>query len=134
MSPSLSAFIADLIMATHAAAVLFNIAMAPLAWAGRWRGWGWVRRRWVRWAHLGMMGLIAVQAVAGRLCPLTIWEQALRERAGQTGYEGSFIGQYVGSILYWDVPPWVFLALYVGWFGVVVWTWRRVESAEAAGD
>jgi hypothetical protein len=33
--------------------------------------------------------------LTGSDCPLTTWELALRERAGEPGYDGGFIGHYI---------------------------------------
>jgi hypothetical protein len=121
-----AAALADLILLLHLAVVAFNVAMVPLAWLGAWREWRWVRRRWVRWTHIGLLGLVAVQALAGRLCPLTLWEQSLRERAGQVSYESSFIGHWIGGLLYLNLPGWMFVALYTAWFVLALWTWHRI--------
>ena len=44
--------------------------------------WPGVRAPLFRYTHLGVMLFVAAQTLAGKLCPLTIWEMALRERAG----------------------------------------------------
>ncbi|MNJ72805.1 hypothetical protein D3C77_695140 [compost metagenome] len=33
-------------------------------------------------------------------CPLTDWENSLRQAAGQAGYEGGFIEHYIWPIIY----------------------------------
>ncbi|MDP6699830.1 MAG: DUF2784 domain-containing protein, partial [Candidatus Latescibacteria bacterium] len=38
--------------------------------------------------------------LAGWICPLTPWENRLRWQAGETGYGGDFIGQYILPLLY----------------------------------
>ena len=66
--------------------------------------------RWVRWrcgAGRGCCGLhlpalawgVWIEASAG-ICPLTPLEMALRHRAGQRGYEGSFIDHHLGALIY----------------------------------
>ena len=129
LSPPLAALLADALLLLHFAIVAFNVIMVPLAWFGHWRGWRWVRRRWVRRTHIGLMALIALVALAGELCPLTTLEQALRERAGQATYAGSFVGRWVGEVLYLDLPAWVFPLLYAAWFALTLWTWRRIAKA-----
>jgi hypothetical protein len=128
ISPRLAARLADLLLIGHFCIVAFAVGMVPLAWIGRWQGWRWIRNPWLRRAHLAVMAVIALIALLGQLCPLTIWEQDLRERAGQITYEGSFIGHWVGGLLYVDLPLWVFPALYAGWFFLTLWTWRRVRQ------
>lgn len=134
MGSTLYGLMADAVLALHLLIVAFNIVMVPLAWIAVWRrfgrGWGWVARPAVRWTHVGMMALIAMQSLLGQHCPLTILEQALRDRAGQSGYEGSFIGHLMGRIMYWEFPEWVFIVIYVGWFGVVGATWWCVKRAK----
>ena len=39
-------------------------------------------------------------ASSGRICPLTPLENWLRQQAGQAGYEGGFVQQYIMPILY----------------------------------
>ena len=38
--------------------------------------------------------------VTGRICPLTYAENALRAKAGQSGYEESFIEHYLLPVIY----------------------------------
>lgn len=117
---------ADALLALHALVPLFIVGGLLAVWLGAWRGWRWVRQPVFRAVHLGLMGLIALQALLGRLCPLTILEEELRRRAGQAGYDGGFIAHWVGRWLYWDVPAWMFGALYAALLGLAVLTWRRV--------
>ena len=61
----------------------------------------WVRR-WPRlaWAHLPALAWgVWIEATAG-ICPLTPLEMLLRQRAGQRGYEGSFIDHHLGALIY----------------------------------
>ena len=59
-------------------------------------------RRWPRlaWVHLP----VAVWGIgiewSGAICPLTPWENWLRLKAGQAGYEGDFIEHYFLPVLY----------------------------------
>jgi hypothetical protein len=86
-----------------------------------------VRHPGFRALQVAVMAFVAAQAVLGRLCPLTILEEALRRRAGRAGYGGGgFLAHWVGRWLYWDVPPGVFVALYLAFLGLLLLTWRRV--------
>lgn len=72
---------------------------AFIAWAtlGALAVWRWPR---LVWAHLPALAWgVWIEASAG-LCPLTPLEVALRQRAGQRGYEGSFIDHYLGALIY----------------------------------
>ena len=118
---------ADAVMLVHSGFVAFVVFGLLLTWVGAWRGWAWVRNRWFRWIHLMAIGFVVVQTWLGQACPLTDWEHALRQRAGDASYEGDFIAHWVESLLYWDLPSWVFTLVY-SLFGLVVaatWYWVR---------
>ena len=90
--------LADATVVAHLGWILFLLLGAIL---GR-------RRRWVRWVHLGGLGVALLLTAAGWLCPLTHLEVWLRGRAG--GYEGSFIGHYAERLVYLEVPRGAVLA------------------------
>ena len=113
------AFLADLLLALHTGVVLFVTAGLFAIWLGSWRKWGWIRHPWFRWTHLGCVGIIVGQSWLGQLCPLTIWEMALREKAGEATYAGSFISHWMEELLYIDAPMWVFTVTYT-LFGILV--------------
>lgn len=115
--------LADLILVVHFCFVLFVICGLFLIWLGAARGWRWVRNFWFRIAHLAAILFVAGESVAGMICPLTVWEDALRGR----GHEYSFIQRWVGRILYYDFPEWVFIAAYLLFALAVVITFIRVR-------
>ena len=83
----------------------------------------WARNFWFRMAHLAAIAFVALEALAGVLCPLTVWEAALRgSRADK-----SFIAQWVHRVLYYDWPEWVFTALHVGFALLVAATWYFIR-------
>lgn len=117
---------ADAVLLAHFGFVVFVVAGLLLILVGGWRGWRWVRRPLFRWAHLAAIAVVAAQAWLGVLCPLTILEMNLREAAGEITYGGSFVAHWVGRLLYWDFPWWVFAALYSAFLlavGVAWWRW-----------
>jgi len=117
---------ADLVLLAHALWVLVILAGIPAVWLGYRRGWGWVRRRGLRLAHAGMMGIVTAEVLLGLACPLTLWENALRRSDGRRGFDdGGFVAHWVGRLLYYDAPGWVFTATYVAVMGVIVWLYRR---------
>ncbi len=102
--------LADAILVVHFAFVLFVVLGFALVLVGGVRGWRWVRNRAFRYAHLAAIAFVAVEALAGIACPLTVWENALRH----AGPEGpSFVGRWVSRLLYHDLPEWVFTVAYV---------------------
>lgn len=74
--------------------------------------------------------LVAGKALEGAACPLTVWEYGLRVRAGQT-VEGqvSFVARLVRSIMFYDLPAWVFLAASVAFAALVAVTFFIVVRA-----
>lgn len=117
--------LADLILVVHLAIVLFNTLGLVLVWIGAAFGWRWVRIFAFRIAQLLLMGYIALQAIVGQICPLTLWEDALRGTTDERG----FIARWASALLYWNAPPWVFAAGYVVWFGLMLLTWFMVRPA-----
>lgn len=133
------AIAADAVLLVHAAFVLFVIVMVPLVYTGGALGWGWVRRYWLRVAHLLGIAIVALQSWAGLVCPLTTLEMWLRRKSGLQAYSGSFIEHWLQRLLYWDLPAWVFIVIYSLFALLVVFTWylvppqRRRERSEGAG-
>jgi hypothetical protein len=127
LSPSLAQLLADALLALHVGIVAFVVLGTLLILLGGWRGWPWVRNSWFRVVHLGLMAFIALQAWLGRLCPLTLWEQALRKRAGQATYGESFMQHWLSRLIFFDAPWWSFVAAYTAFAALVVacWWWVR---------
>ncbi len=105
------AYAADALLVVHFAIVVFIVGGLILTWVGAAAGWGWVRNPAFRWLHLAAIAFVALEALAGIACPLTVWEDLLR---GSLRPE-SFVGRWVQSMLYYRAPEWVFTALYVAW-------------------
>jgi len=114
---------ADLVLLTHVAFVAFVVIGLLVIVGGGFRGWRWVRNPWFRSLHLGAIALVVGQAWLGVICPLTTLEMALRARAGDQTYGGTFIAHWLQQLLYYQAPPWVFLACYTGFGLVVAGTW-----------
>jgi len=77
--------LANAVAVLHAAVVLFMLTGSLLA----------LRRPWVLWLHVPVSLAILGLYLTGSDCPLTDWELALREQAGEPGYRGGFLGHYV---------------------------------------
>lgn len=103
-----STALADLILLLHFALAAFIVLGLPLVWLGAWLDWGWTRNRSLRYAHAAAILVVAAEALAGSICPLTRWEDALR--AGADGR--SFIGRWLARLLYFDFPEWAFALAY----------------------
>jgi hypothetical protein len=121
------ALLADMVLLLHIAVVLFVITMVPLILIGGVRDWHWTRRRRLRLVHVACVILVAAQS-----CPLTTLEMWLRTRAGRDAYAGSFIEYYLHKLLYWDLPPWVFVTVYTVFVLGVLLSWLLVPPAKLA--
>lgn len=118
---------ADLLLFAHVLFVAFVVIGLVLILIGKFLAWSWVRNPWFRIAHLAAIGVVVLQSWAGVICPLTTWEMALRERAGDIVYTGSFISHWMASILYFHAPAWVFAVSYTAFAAAVIasWFWVR---------
>lgn len=134
LSPALARWLADLMLVVHVGIVLFVVLGQVLILLGGWRRWAWTRHLGLRVTHVAMVVVIVVQAWLGRLCPLTIWEQALRRHAGDSSYGGSFVEHWLSRLIFFEAPWWAFVAAYSVFAAVVVISWvllpprRRVPS------
>lgn len=120
---------ADLILFSHVLFVAFVVLSLVLIVIGRFADWSWVRNPWFRLAHLAAIGVVVLQSWIGMVCPLTAWEMALRQRAGDAVYSGTFIAHWMQSILYYQAPAWVFATCYT-LFALLVaacWIWVRPD-------
>src|SRR5437588_10496353 len=111
--------LADLIVAIHSAYVAFVFVGLLLILLGIARGWRWVRNWWFRVFHLAAITIVALEAVFNIACPLTTWEQRLRQMAGDQVSRGTFIGDLLHNLIFIDAPPWAFPVAYVS-FALVV--------------
>jgi hypothetical protein len=103
------ALAADLILVVHFAFVSLVVGGLTATWIGAALHWRWVRNLWFRVAHLAAICFVAGEALLGVMCPLTVWEDALRGRGAQT----AFIARWVHRVMFYDLPEWVFTAAYV---------------------
>jgi len=117
--------LADVVLLMHFAVVLFVVLGLPAILIGHRLGWRWTHRPGWRYLHLAAIAAVVAQAWLGQYCFLTHWESSLRIKAGQTGYEVSFIEHWVQRVLYFDAPLWVFACLYSVFGALVAWAWWR---------
>lgn len=123
LSPHVASALADGILVLHTGIVGFVVVGQVLFLMGGWRNWTWVRNLALRLAHLALMLFIALQSWLGLACPLTVWEQALREHAGQSAYRETFIEHWLARLIFYEAPWWQFVALYSGFALLVALTW-----------
>ena len=111
------------ILAFHLAIIAFNIAGCVLIPIGAWRRWRWVREFWWRLAHLLSLAVVALQALLGRACFLTIWQDA----ASGASHVQPLIASWINRLIYWPLPLRVFAAAYVAVFVYVIALWIFVR-------
>ncbi len=119
--------VADLLLLAHVCFVIFVLSGLVLVITGKFLSWSWVRNRWFRIVHLCCIGVVVIQSWFGIICPLTTWEMAFRAKAGDATYAGSFISHWLGELLYYQAPAWVFVVAYTMFFALVLlsWIWVR---------
>lgn len=129
---------ADLVLLLHALFVAFMVLGLLLILLGLLRSWTWIRNPWFRWLHLLGMAVVVLQSWFGLLCPLTTLEMALRRRAGEAVYAGTFIAHWLEDMLYFSAPAWAFATAYTLFGAAVVAGWwlapPRRFVAHAARD
>ncbi len=122
-SVALHSLLADTILVVHFLFVVFVVFGFMLILLGLLAGWSWVHNRKFRLTHLAAIGVVVLQAWLGQLCPLTVWENELRRRAGQSGYEETFVEHWLHKVLFFQAEPWVFTMIYTGFGLLVVLVW-----------
>ena len=117
---------ANVVVVIHFAFVAFVVFGLLLTLLGGVRRWGWVRGVRFRAFHLAAIGFVVAESLCGVTCPLTVWEQHLRDLAGQVSYRGDFIATWVHDLMFFDAEPWVFTLCYCSFGAVVALSWLLV--------
>jgi polyferredoxin len=112
---------ADAVLLAHFAIAAFIVFGLVFVWLGAALGWRWIRNPWFRYVHLAAIVFVAVEALLGIACPLTVWEDLLR---GGVRAE-SFIARWVQGLLYYRAPEWIFTIAYALWtLATLLALWR----------
>ena len=133
----LFSMLADAILVLHFAFVLYVVLGFLLILIGLLAHWSWIHNRTFRITHLAAIAFVVLQAWFGQLCQLTIWENELRQRAGQPGYSETFIEHWLHKVLFYDAEPWVFATVYTifGALIVIAWLFGRTRNKRTSnGD
>lgn len=125
----MSELAADAVLVVHFAFITFVVGGLGAIWLGAALGWNWVRNPLFRAAHLAAILFVAAEALLGVMCPLTVWEDALRGRGSDMG----FIARWIRSVMFYELPPWVFTAAYVSFAAVVAITFWLVPPRRRRG-
>ena len=121
--------LADVLVIVHFLVVAFIVGGLIAVWIGAALGWRWIRNPWLRYLHLGAIAFVAAEALLGIACPLTIWEDLLRDGVRPE----SFVARWVHALLFYRAPEWVFTAAYVAWTAATLLTLRLVPPRRRAG-
>jgi hypothetical protein len=122
MPPSVAAVLADVCVTLHVAYVAYVVLGQLLIWAGWAAGWRWVRNFWFRLTHLIAIAIVAVEEVFQVTCPLTVWENRLREVAGQDLAKAHFMSRLMHDLIYLDLPAAWFTVLHFSFAAIVIGT------------
>src|SRR4051794_7228881 len=93
-------FLADAVVLLHAGYIAFVVIGMAAIVAGLALRRRWARNFWFRSLHLLAIVVVAAQAIAGLVCPLTLLEKELRLLAGQPAFTGAFIGHWVHKLVF----------------------------------
>ena len=126
---------ANAVLMLHVAVVLFIVGgMAAVFIGNLWRRKQpsrWINSLWFRLAHLSAVFFVVAEAWLQVACPLTTLEQWLREAPGlsvagirQPPAVGC-IEHWLGKVLYFTAPWWVFSLVYTLFGLLVICTWVR---------
>jgi hypothetical protein len=121
----MQALLADFILIVHLLFVAFVVGGLAFIWVGAWHGWQAVRNFKFRIAHLAAIVFVAAQTLLGFACPLTVWEDELRDSPAGIG----FLERWLHAVLYYDLPKWVFGLVYVLFALIVALTYLAVPPA-----
>ncbi|HUP97172.1 MAG TPA: DUF2784 domain-containing protein [Usitatibacter sp.] len=113
--------LADAILVAHAAFVVFVVFGLLATWVGIALDRPFARHPLFRNLHLAAIAFVVLESIAGVVCPLTLWEDALR---GQRT-DAEFLQRWIHAWLFWNWPAWVFTAIYTAFGALVALTWWR---------
>jgi hypothetical protein len=113
---------ADLLVLVHVAYVAYVVVGQLVIMLAAPFHRAWARNPWFRFTHLLAIGIVALEAVMGWRCPLSVWEEQLRQAGGQS-FDGSetFMGRILHKVLFIDgMPESFFTTLYLATLVIVV--------------
>ncbi|WMJ08640.1 DUF2784 domain-containing protein [Nitrosomonas sp. sh817] len=112
----------DHVLIAHFLYVLFVAGSLPVIWIGAWLKFRFVANPWFRYLHLAAILLVVAESLLGIACPLTVWENNLR----QIETEAGFIQYWLHLIIFYQVPETVLTAVYIAFAALVAMTFKWV--------
>ena len=131
-------YLADLVVGVHVAYVGYVVVGQALVVLGAACRRQWARNPWFRFSHLLAIVVVAVEEAKNWRCPLTVWEEQLRQLGGQAVTGESFMGRFLRGLLFVDdrlsadaitVLHFAFAALVVQALVMYPPRWRRRGAA-----
>jgi hypothetical protein len=113
---------ADHVLIAHFLYVLFVVGSLPAIWIGAWLGLKFVANPWFRYLHLAAILLVVAESLLGIACPLTVWENNLR----QIETEAGFIQYWLHLIIFYRVSETVLTVVYIAFAALVAMTFKWV--------
>ena len=99
----------EIVLLFHFCIFLFITLSFFLIPLGYYLKWEWVKNKYYRLIHLVLMVIIFIETILGFMCPLTILENFLRNDIEINNK----ITQIIHQIMYWDLPTYQFIILYL---------------------
>ena len=118
--------------------VILHFAFTAFVIFGGFLTWRWPK---VAFAHVPALAWGCWVEVSHSICPLTPWENHLRQLGGEAGYREGFLAHYLVRVLYppaltWQIQ-WVLagllLVINAVAYGVLTIRLRRAARAQAPG-
>ena len=109
----------EIILLLHLLIFLFITLSFILIPIGYFQKWEWVKNKYYRSIHLILMGIISIETILGFMCPLTILENYFRDDIKVDNK----LTEIAHQILYWDLPNYQFIILYILSFSYLIFLW-----------
>jgi len=95
-------YAADAVVAIHVAYIAYVVVGQALIVLGAAFRRQWARNPWFRFTHLLAIGVVAVEEWYCWRCPLTVWEEQLRQMGGQSVTGETFMGRFLHDMMFVD--------------------------------
>ena len=116
-------YTADALLIIHTAFIAFVVFGLVFILIGVYKKWRWTRNPWFRTLHLAAIVTVVIQTWLGIACPLTVWENYFREKAGDTVYPVPFIEHWLHQFIFFEADPWIFTLCYSLFGALVLAVW-----------
>lgn len=129
-------WVADAVLILHVGLVLFIVGAVPAIVIGNRQrrhsaGRLWLNALWFRLTHLAAILFVVGESWLQVACPLTTFERWLRDQSGIGATTAGMppapgcIEYWLGRMLFFTAPWWVFAAVYSLFALLVAYTWVK---------